>query len=379
MKRRRVSCLAIFLLSTFVLCLVVTGFFSLYYLIPQRAAQIFGSPHPELNPTDRIYLSAMLLRQSEDLTTPLDPLGMSRLFQVDHGEPTNNLIFRLETEGLVADGEAFRQYLIYKGLDTSIQAGKYNLSPAMTAQQIALELQDATPSQVNFNILPGWRIEEIAAALPTSGLKFTPEEFLAAARNPGGNHGLLTSLPAVVTLEGFFFPDEYQYARETSVNQFIETILANFQMKMTPDIQQGFNRQGLNIYEGVVLASIVEREAVGDEEMPLIASVFINRLGIGMELASDPTVQYALGYNTTQNTWWTNPLTLEDLQINSPYNTYLYPGLPPSPIANPGLTALRAVAFPAQSPYYYFRATCDGTGRHVFAETLEEHIANACQ
>jgi UPF0755 protein len=148
---------------------------------------------------------------------------------------------------------------------------------------------------------------------------------------------------------------------------------------MTDEIIQGFAQQNLDLYDGVVLASIVEREAVQDEEMPLIASVFLNRLSANMKLDSDPTVQYSLGYNARQKTWWTNPLSTSDLAVDSPFNTYLYLGLPPGPIANPGLAALRAVAFPAQSPYYYFRADCDGSGRHLFATTFDEHIANGCK
>ena len=110
--------------------------------------------------------------------------------------------------------------------------------------------------------------------------------------------------------------------------------------------------------------------------MPRIASVFLNRRAIGMKLDSDPTVQYALGFNN--DTWWTNPLSLADLQVDSPYNTYLNPGLPPGPICNPGLAALKAVAFPEQTPYFYFRAACDHSGRHLFAETFEQHKSNAC-
>ena len=98
-----------------------------------------------------------------------------------------------------------------------------------------------------------------------------------------------------------------------------------------------------------------------------------------MNLAADPTVQYAVGYNESQQSWWTNPLSTSDLQIDSPFNTYLYSGLPPTPISNPSLSALRSVAFPAQTPYYYFRAACDGSGRHLFAETYEEHLQNQCQ
>jgi UPF0755 protein len=106
--------------------------------------------------------------------------------------------------------------------------------------------------------------------------------------------------------------------------------------------------------------------------------VFYNRLRENMRLESDPTAQYALGYILSQNSWWKNPLNLNDLKVNSPYNTYIATGLPPGPICVPSLAALNAVAFPAQTPYYYFRARCDGSGRHNFSATYDEHIQNAC-
>jgi len=114
------------------------------------------------------------------------------------------------------------------------------------------------------------------------------------------------------------------------------------------------------------------------DEMPMIASVFYNRLGINMRLQTDPTVQYALGFDFPQGSWWTTPLSLDDLKVDSPYNTYLHPGLPPGPISNPGLAALQAVAAPAKSNYFYFQARCDKSGLHNFAETLEQHQQNNC-
>ena len=143
-------------------------------------------------------------------------------------------------------------------------------------------------------------------------------------------------------------------------------------------MKAGFEKQGLSVEQAVRLASIIEREALLDSEKPLIASVFLNRLVLGMKLEADPTVQYALGFNQTQDTWWTNPLSAENLKTDSPYTTYLYPDLPPGAICSPGLEALKAVAFPAQTTYYYFRATCDNSGQHNFAETFEEHVGNQC-
>jgi UPF0755 protein len=207
-------------------------------------------------------------------------------------------------------------------------------------------------------------------------MDITPDEFLAAARSAPPD---LDFLPASVSTEGFLYPDIYILPRRITAEQLVGEFIRNFSLHLSIDLREGFNRRGLDVYQAVTLASIVQREAVIADERAHIASVFLNRLNAGMKLDTDPTVQYALGYNTTQNTWWTNPLSAADLQFNSPYNTYLYAGLPPGPIANPSLSALRAVAFPAETPYYFFRARCDGSGLHDFAVTFEEHLQNGCQ
>jgi UPF0755 protein len=155
-------------------------------------------------------------------------------------------------------------------------------------------------------------------------------------------------------------------------------MVGHFNDQLTPDLPQAYQREKLSVLQAITLASIVQREAMVESEQPIIASVFLNRLAAGMKLESDPTVQYALGYDADQKTWWVNPLSTEQLGINSPYNTYVVSGLPPGPICNPSLSALQAVAFPAKTPYYYFRATCDGSGRHNFSKTFAEHLLNAC-
>ena len=377
--KRRPSCLVyLTLITLFALCVMAILVVIVTLAIPRRAAQTFGLPSNHLGTTDQLYYATLLVLQEQSLTRPLDPTGSPRPFRVELGEPTATVIQRLYDEGFIASAEAFRTFLLYSGLDTSLQAGEYRLSQAMNAIQIAHELQDATPEHVTFHILAGWRLEEIAAALPTSGLDISPEEFLASARIPRNGYAFSQGLPTQATLEGFFFPDTYEMTRTLTLEGFIRVTLDNFQAHLTPELVGGFSSHGLDIFAAVTLASIVEREAVVDDEMPMIAGVFYNRLAAGMKLDSDPTVQYALGFNTTQSTWWTNPLSLENLEIDSPYNTYKYPGLPPGPIASPGASALKAVAFPESSPYLYFRAACDGSGRHVFAKTFEEQVANAC-
>jgi UPF0755 protein len=347
-------------------------------LVPatQQAERAFGAPANDLDPLERVLLSARLMLYSQDLKTPADPAGAAVDFRVELGESASLVIQKLVEAGLVTNPEAFRVYLQYSGLDTSLQAGDYSLSPAMAPVQIARTLQDATPSEVRFGVLAGWRMEEIAAALPTSGLSIDPGAFLEAARLRPQGYTFSADLPQQVMMEGFLFPDVYKIKRYASADDLIASMLSNFEKKVTPELRQGFARQGLSIYEAVTLASIIQREAVVPGEMDKIASVFYNRLAAGMKLDSDPTVQYSLGFNDRKNTWWTNPLTSTD--VDSPYNTYLQPGLPPGPIDNPGPEALQAVANPQSTPYFYFRAACDGSGRHNFARTYQEHLNNAC-
>ncbi|HSL31925.1 MAG TPA: endolytic transglycosylase MltG [Anaerolineales bacterium] len=363
------------ILTLILLCVGVVLFSFLY--IPSRAARTYGPPAPWLSLPQRFQYSALLLWYNGLLTQPPDPGGSEQPFTIELGESVDTVANHLESVGLIRDAAAFRTYLIYSGLDTSIQAGRYQLSTAMSAMDIAHEMQDATPEEVTFVVLPGWRVEEIAESLATSGLSVTYDEFLSRAKLPPREFDFLVGASSV---EGFLYPDSYIFSRSiSSADEMIYEMIRNFAAHLTPDLTNGFERQGLTVYQAVTLASLVEREAVQDEEKPLIASVYLNRLKIGMKLDADPTVQYAIGYNLLQGTWWTNPLSLLDLQVNSVYNTYIYEGLPPSPIANPSLEALRAVAFPEESSYIFFRARCDGSGLHEFAETFDEHLQNACQ
>jgi len=366
-------------LTTLLILLCLSALLAGWLLtLPGQAERAFGAPYDEIDPLQRIYLSAALLTQKENLIHPIDSLGESRPFRISLGDSIDTITGRLEAEGFIHSAEAMRLYLVYAGLDKTIQAGEYQLNPRMSPLEIAHALQDATPSEITFTVLPGWRMEEIAVALPTSGLSFSPEDFLQSAKNPPKDFLVENGIPEDASLEGFHFPDSYRLPREIPVEAFIVKLLENFSIKVDSEIRAGFQRQELSLFQAVTLASIVQRESIVEEEMPLIASVFLNRMKAGMKLDADPTVQYALGFNQGQNTWWTNPLSADDLQIDSPYNTYRQDGLPPGPIANPSLNAMRAVAFPAETPYYYFRAACDGSGRHTFSETFDEHVNNAC-
>lgn len=346
-----------------------------YLVVPLGVERTYGPASDALNGPQRFQYAALLLWYDGLVTRPMKPAAGDQPFTVAVGEGAAAIAVRLEQAGLVRSAAAFRTYLIYKGLDTSIQAGEYVLSPALSPIRIAERLQDATPAQVKFVILPGWRLEEIAAGLPTSGLNITPDEFLGVARNPGGG---LDFLPTGASAEGLLFPDEYIVPRVIQARQLVDLLLSHFALALTPELRDGFSKQGLSVYQAVTLASIVQREAIQPDEQPIIASVFLNRLAANMPLGADPTVQYVLGFDSANNSWWKVPLTLDDLKIDSPYNTYINLGLPPGPIANPSLSALQAVASPATTAYLYFRARCDSSGRHVFAETFDEHLKNEC-
>ncbi|MGA7193735.1 MAG: endolytic transglycosylase MltG [Anaerolineales bacterium] len=353
-----------------VICVVL-----IVFVIPSKAAQIYGPPSERLSFFQVIQYSAKLVWDDGLLINPIDPNAAQQSFRIQQGESVSSIADRLRQNGLISDAGMFRDYLIYTGLDTSIQAGNYDLSAGMSIVDIAHAMQNATSTQVTFVVFPGWRMEEIAASIPTSGLDITPDAFLAAAQKSRPGFGYLSS---AASTEGFLYPDSYILPRITTADELVEVLVRNFDLHLTSDLRDGFNRQGLSIYQAVTLASIVQREAVHDDEAPMIASVYLNRLKIDMRLEADPTVQYGLGYDSVGQTWWTNPLSEDDLKINSPYNTYVIDGLPPTPISNPGLAALRAVAFPADSSYYYFSARCDDSGYHNFAQTFQEQLQNLC-
>ena len=204
------------------------------------------------------------------------------------------------------------------------------------------------------------------------------EEFLAITQSEGVS-SLDGRLPGgLPSLEGYLLPGEYPVLRGARLDELLPQLLDHFFEAVSGDLSQAYSAVGLSLEQAVILASLVEREAVLDEEMPLIASVFLNRLATGMRMDSDPTVQYALGYEALSDSWWKVPLAGSDLAIDSPFNTHIYSGLPPAPICNPSLQALQAVAYPEVTGYYFFRAACDGSGRHHFSATYEEHLNNAC-
>lgn len=364
--------------STMILILIVVAVF-LFLAVRAAVVERFGFPSPNLTLTQRVIYPFELFINREYLTTATNLSGAQQTFEVGEGESVAMVCLRLEGQGLIDDAELFRTYLVYAGLDRLLQAGQFQLNSAMSPIEIAEDMLDATPQDAVVSILAGWRIEEVAANVAGSGLFVDPEDFIAAAYSPSSDFLSYLPITDVRSLEGFLYPGSYTIPRDANMDAIFEAILREFSKQIDQSLLDGFSKQGLTFYDAVILASIVEKEAVLDQEKPIIASVFYNRLSQGMRLETDPTVQYSLGYQPDTASWWKSPLSSADMTINSPYNTYLVFGLPPTPICNPDVTSLRSVAFPAETPYLYFRAACDGSGRHNFAVTFEEHLNNACE
>jgi UPF0755 protein len=347
------------------------------------AVQFNLSTNPSLNPIEATALGIYLMSSQEALRTPAGSDPTTITFEVNPGETASQIANNLLAQGLISDTTLFRNYLRYYGLDVQIEAGSYSLASTMTIPEIALALTHATPAEITIRITEGWRREQIADWIDQQpDIPFSGAEFLSATGAGIPLPPQITfagEIPAGATLEGFLFPDTYRLSANATADELVSKMLANFDARVTPQMRLDAAAQGLTLYQVIILASIVEREAVVADERPTIASVYLNRLSAGMRLEADPTVQYAMGYQVDTGQWWNLNLTQSDyLSVDSPYNTYLYAGLPPGPIANPGLSSIQAVIYPAQTPYLFFRAACDGSGRHLFATTFEEHVNNAC-
>jgi UPF0755 protein len=323
---------------------------------------------------EELFLAAYMKLRGGDLDKSASSDNTPVPFTVGEGESGAWIAQRLEQAGLVSDGNLFRFYMRYKGIDSRLEAGDYQLSRHMTMVEIGEALQHSRMKETLVQVIEGWRAEQVAEMLEKKGLAMGTD-VLAAVRAAGLNYPALSDLPAGMSLEGYLFPDTYYVAAGSTPAQIVDRMVATFDSKIDGNRRAKAQALGLTLHEVVTLAAIVEREAMVPEERPLIAGVYLNRLKLGMPLQADPTVQYALGYNTEAGQWWFTGLTVEMLQnTNSPYNTYINAGLPPGPICNPGLSAIEAVLNPTETDYLYFMAKGDGT--HAFSVTYEEHLRN---
>ncbi len=355
--------------------------------VPPAAGRVAlpRSPLERLTPDtfEETLIGWYLQLRAADINTPPSESEEPVTFIVERGEPARSIALRLQEVGLITDARLFELYLRYYGLSTRLEAGEFTLRRNMTMPEIAQALQQARAREVVITIQEGWRIEEIAEYLAEQGV-VDPQEFLSLARTPEAlspelrsQFPFLQALPPGSSLEGYLFPETYRVAVGSDPETIIAIMLRTFDERVPPKWREDAAARGYTLHQVVTLASIIERETPLADERPLVASVYWNRLEgrcpeAGTYLQADPTVQYAMG---RPGEWWWKPPSIDVYrQVQSPYNTYLYPGLPPGPIANPGLSAIQAAVYPAQTQYCFFVAR--GDGGHVFAVTLAEHERN---
>ncbi len=277
------------------------------------------------------------------------------VFVVDKGAGIPQIADDLKKAGLIKSPFAFKFYTKQQNLDAKIQPGTFKLSPSMSVSTIATTLTNE-PLDNWVTLLEGWRVEEMAEVL-SEKFKVQSAKFIKASK------------------EGYMFPDTYLFSQDVSVEQIVKRLRDNFEEKYSDDLRAKIKKLGLTENEGVILASIVEREARSDKVRTEVASILLKRFKIGMGLNADATVQYAIGYQKDEDSWWKRHLTKNDLQVKSPYNTYIHSGLPPTPICNPSLSSLKAVANADPStPYLYYYH--DSEGNSYYGKTLEEHNEN---
>ncbi|MEM7481526.1 MAG: endolytic transglycosylase MltG [Acidobacteriota bacterium] len=293
--------------------------------------------------------------------------GDGKTVVVEPGMAVTTILAELSAEGVLEDPTAARLYLVY-GLDNPpLQAGEYRFEGALSTRQVLAKLIAGDIVTHPVTLVEGKTLAETAKILADAG--FGDRRAFEAAMNDPAPIADLD--PAANDLEGYLFPDTYRFARGTGeveiVQRLVETFRQRFGEAYSPSDSEGGGR---SLREAVILASVVEKEARLADERPVIAGVYANRLERGIALYADPTVIYAL----MRLDRWNGNLTRDNLQVDSPYNTYRYPGLPPGPICSPGLGSLRAAADPAEVPYLYFVSRNDGS--HVFARTLGEHNRN---
>jgi peptidoglycan lytic transglycosylase G len=304
------------------------------------------------------------------LTTAYRGFSPSEIFvDLPQGSREADIARRLADAGVVPDVWTFRLAALLSHGDRRLQAGEYRFAEPATPLQVVARLVRGDTYTVRLTFPEGLTIREMAAVFERSGLG-AASAFEAAASDAS----LAASIdPDAASLEGYLFPSTYTLSRHAGAAGAVHAMLAQFKRVLDGTLREDPQAERPGVHELVTLASIIEKETAQPAERPLVAAVLRNRLARHMPLQCDPTVIYALARAGR----WTGDLTRADLQIDSPYNTYKYPGLPPGPIASPGRASLRAALHPADVPYVYFVSRNDGT--HAFASTLEQHDRNVAK
>ncbi|MBE3590320.1 MAG: endolytic transglycosylase MltG [Firmicutes bacterium] len=302
------------------------------------------------------------------LVAPADPHAQSEvLVHIPEGASTEEIARILAERRIVKNALAFRLAARFDGLAGRLQAGWYRLSPALTTHEILVRLAAGHVATVRFTVPEGYTVAQVRALLIHEGFGDAAEVERATRAREVVAAWLPAGAEVKEPLEGYLFPDTYTLPYGSGAEAAVRAMTRRFAKVWTPEMEARRRALGLTVHEAVTLASIIELETKFPEDRPLVSAVFHNRLKRGMPLGSDVTVAYAVGKPAAE-------LTRADFADPSPFNTYVHTGLPPGPICNPGIDALRAALEPADVPYLYFVALPDG--HLLYARTIAEHQEN---
>jgi len=293
-------------------------------------------------------------------------------FIVEPGQGSVIIANRLKAAGLIRSAVIFELYVWQQGISSHLLDGHYALAKNLDIIQVAKILSQGAvinSKEQSLTFIEGWTNQQYANYLVKQGFANQLADFLSLTQHKANwwdNYSVLVSRPKNLDLEGYLFPDTYRFFNNATLTEIVEKILANTEIKIKPDWRAEIGRQKKTIHEILTLAAILEKEVSSSTDRKLVADIFYKRLAVGMALQADSTVNYATGQSDTS-------VSIKDLQIDSPYNTYKYKGLPPGPICNPGLSAIEAAIYPKTNSYWYFLTTSDG--RVIYSKTHAEHVA----
>ena len=289
------------------------------------------------------------------------------VFSIEKGQGLEEIALNLEREGFIKDDLFFKIYALLSGQSKNIKAGAYEISPSLAIPEIFKKIVEGKTFTIEITIPEGFNLRETEERLSEKLWRSVSLDFLA--ENFKNDFDFLNSVPEKESLEGFLFPDTYFLNPEASNKEIADIFLKNFDKKLTFELKKEIELKEKNIFEIIIMASLLEKEVRSKEDKVIVAGVLWKRLEVGMPLQVDATIAYIKNLKTTK-------ISYEETQIDSPYNTYKYRGLPKGPIANPGLESIKAALNPKESDYWYYLSKPDG--QTVFSGTLQEHnIAKA--
>ncbi len=296
---------------------------------------------------------------------PLSP-GSSKIvdFTLEKGQGAKQISIALKEQGIVKYGSIFRFYALMIGKAEKLQAGSYEVSSAMSIAQIVSKFLSGDVITEKLTIVEGWDLRDISKYFVEQGISKDGELLTLAKKDYSFGLDSLKDKPKDADLEGYLFPDTYEFIPGTSTEDILKKILSTFDDKFTPELRAEIARQNKSIFEIVTMASLIEKEVKSPEDKKMVSGILWKRIDIGMPLQVDATVVYVINKQPS----------LEDLQIDSPYNTYRFYGLPKGPISSPGLDSIIAAIYPTESNYLFYLSAAED-GRTIFSKTFAEHAA----